>query len=89
MDPGPEPSAQVGGAGEDVTKPLIPHKLPASLLDQTLHLRGREIATQCVFHSQNLGMFDGCVCSEHSLHNTLFVCVDLGYFRADRQRMQS
>lgn len=42
VDPSPEPSAQVGGAGEDVTEPLVPHELPASLLDQTLHLRETE-----------------------------------------------
>ena len=39
VDPGPEPCAQVRGAGEDVTEPLVPHELPASLLDQTLHLK--------------------------------------------------
>ena len=38
MDASPQPSAQVGGASEDVTQTLIPHKLPPSLLDQTLHL---------------------------------------------------
>lgn len=34
----PESSAQVGGAGEDVTQPLAPHELPAFLHDQPLHL---------------------------------------------------
>lgn len=47
VDPGPESCAQVGGAGEDVTELLAPHELPASLLDQTLHLREIEsVATQ-------------------------------------------
>lgn len=41
MDPSPEACAQVGRAGEDVTQPLIPHELPSSLLDQTLHLTNR------------------------------------------------
>lgn len=50
MDPGPEPCAQVGGAGEDVTEVLIPHELPASLLDQTLHLRESQY-NEGVFHS--------------------------------------
>lgn len=54
VDPGPEPCAQVGGTGEDVTEPLVPHKLPAFLLDQMLHLRDRErisgnTASVCVF----------------------------------------
>lgn len=43
VDSSPEPCAQVGGASEDVTKSLIPHKLPSSLLDQTLYLRRREL----------------------------------------------
>uniref|UniRef100_A0A3B3CU41 Uncharacterized protein n=1 Tax=Oryzias melastigma TaxID=30732 RepID=A0A3B3CU41_ORYME len=34
----PEARAQVGGAGEDVAQTLVPHELPASLLDQVLHL---------------------------------------------------
>lgn len=34
----PQPGAQVGGAGEDVAQPLVPHELPAALLDQLLHL---------------------------------------------------
>lgn len=42
MDSSPESCPQVGGAGEDVTEPLVPHELPASLLDQMLHLRGRQ-----------------------------------------------
>ena len=50
VDPGPEPCAQVGGAGEDVTEVLIPHELPASLLDQTLHLRESQY-NEGVFHS--------------------------------------
>lgn len=50
----PESSAQVGGAGEDVTQVLVPHELPASLLDQLLHLedgRTRELlyTVYCVF----------------------------------------
>lgn len=45
MDPGPEACAQVRGAGEDVAEPLVPHELPASLLDQTLHLGGRQSVT--------------------------------------------
>lgn len=35
---GPEPGAQVGGAGEDVAQALVPHELPATLLNQLLHL---------------------------------------------------
>lgn len=35
---GPEPGAQVGGAGEDVAQALVPHELPATLLDELLHL---------------------------------------------------
>lgn len=35
---GPEPGAQVGGAGEDVAKALVPHELPATLLNELLHL---------------------------------------------------
>lgn len=35
---GPEPSAQVGGAGQDVAQPLAPHELPAPLHDPILHL---------------------------------------------------
>lgn len=46
VDPGPEPCAQVGGAGEDVAEPLVPHELPAFLLDQKLHLREK---SQSVF----------------------------------------
>lgn len=67
VDPSPEPRAQVGGAGEDVTEPLVPHELPAPLLDQTLHLRGREsVTTQwaCAsFIQQSLtsATSDGCV----------------------------
>lgn len=34
----PEASAQVGGTREDVAQMLVPHELPASLLDQMLHL---------------------------------------------------
>lgn len=30
---GPEPGAQVGGAGEDVAQALVPHELPATLLN--------------------------------------------------------
>lgn len=44
VDPGPEPGAQVGGAGEDVAEPLVPHELPPFLLDQTLHLGRRRRA---------------------------------------------
>lgn len=33
VDTCPQPGAQVGGAGQDVAQPLIPHELPASLLD--------------------------------------------------------
>lgn len=35
---GSEASAQVGGAGQDVAKALVPHELPASLLNQPLNL---------------------------------------------------
>lgn len=35
---GPESCAQVGGASQDVAQPLVPHELPALLLDQALHL---------------------------------------------------
>lgn len=43
MDTGPESSSQVGGARQDVAEPLVPHELPASLLDQPLHLRWEEV----------------------------------------------
>lgn len=33
MHAGPEPGAQVGGAGEDVAQALVPHELPATLLN--------------------------------------------------------
>lgn len=33
MHTSPEPSAEVRGAGEDVAQALIPHELPASLLN--------------------------------------------------------
>lgn len=39
MHTSPEPSAKVGGAGEDVAQSFIPHELPASLLNQMLHLK--------------------------------------------------
>lgn len=39
VHPGPEPGAQVGRAGEDVSQTLVPHELPASLLNQLLHLK--------------------------------------------------
>lgn len=39
VDPRPQTSAQVGGTREDIAEPLVPHELPALLLDQTLHLR--------------------------------------------------
>lgn len=35
---GPEPGAQVGGAGEDVPQALVPHELPSTLLNELLHL---------------------------------------------------
>lgn len=34
----PEACAQVGGTCEDVAQMFVPHKFPASLLDQMLHL---------------------------------------------------
>ena len=37
----PEAGAQVGGTCEDVAQTLVPHELPASLLDQVLHLVGK------------------------------------------------
>lgn len=36
----PEPGAQVGRAGEDVPQALVPHELPATLLNELLHLVG-------------------------------------------------
>lgn len=39
VHPGPESGAQVGRAGEDVSQTLVPHELPASLLNQLLHLK--------------------------------------------------
>lgn len=39
MHAGPEASAEVRGAGEDVAQTVVPHELPASLLNQLLHLR--------------------------------------------------
>lgn len=38
VDPGPQPRSQVGGAGEDIAQPLVPHELPSLLHDQSLHL---------------------------------------------------
>lgn len=58
VDPSSEPCAQVGGAGEDVAEPLVPHELPASVLDQTLHLEGRQ--TEPFIHTTISGTFDGC-----------------------------
>lgn len=34
----PKSSTQVRGAGQDVSQALVPHELPASLLNQLLHL---------------------------------------------------
>lgn len=39
----PEASTKVGWAGEDVAKTFIPHELPASLLNQVLHLSNSEM----------------------------------------------
>lgn len=39
MHPGPESGAEVGRAGEDVSQTLVPHELPASLLNELLHLK--------------------------------------------------
>lgn len=44
MDPCSQTCAQVGGTCEDIAKSLIPHELPALLLDQMLHLK--HITTQ-------------------------------------------
>ena len=40
VHPRPQAGAQVGGTCEDVAQMLVPHELPASLLDQMLHLYG-------------------------------------------------
>lgn len=42
MHTGPEPGAEVRGAGEDVAQTLIPHELPTSLQNEILHLRERK-----------------------------------------------
>lgn len=43
----PEASAKVGRTCEDVAQTLIPHELPASLLDQFFHLH-REVAEMAI-----------------------------------------
>lgn len=44
VDPCSQTCAQVGGTCKDIAKSLVPHELPALLLDQTLHLK--HITTQ-------------------------------------------
>lgn len=39
VDPCSQTCAQVGGTCKDIAKSLVPHELPALLLDQTLHLK--------------------------------------------------
>lgn len=39
----PEASAEVGRTCEDVAQTLVPHELPASLLDEFLHLRRKMV----------------------------------------------
>ena len=39
----PKSSAQVRRTGQDVSQTLIPHELPATLLDQPLHLRAQSL----------------------------------------------
>lgn len=43
VDPGPQARAQVGRAGQDVPQALVPHELPAPLVDQLFHLGSRAI----------------------------------------------
>lgn len=38
VDSGAQPRAQVGGTGQHVPETLVPHELPAPLLDQPFHL---------------------------------------------------
>lgn len=42
MHAGPQPGAEVGRAGEDVAQTLVPHELPASLLNELLHLHNSQ-----------------------------------------------
>lgn len=46
----PEASAQVRGTCEDVTKMLVPHKFPPSLLDQLLHLETKLKTSLIIVH---------------------------------------
>lgn len=39
VDSSAQPRAQVGGAGQHVPQTLIPHELPAPLLDQSFYLQ--------------------------------------------------
>lgn len=47
----PEASAEVGRTREDVAQTLIPHELPASLLDQFFHLH-RKVVRTAVDHNE-------------------------------------
>lgn len=49
VDPGPETCAQVGWAGQDVTQVLVPHELPASLLNEMLHLTGNQARSKVFY----------------------------------------
>lgn len=51
MHTSPETSAEVRGAGEDVAQTLIPHELPASLLNQMLHLKDTSKLYFLLFHT--------------------------------------